>query len=330
MQQTILKENKEMAYHILTDVQLTQPFLDLIHEQLGADCDIQVWAGDGSDPAENLANAEAIFIYGHPTFDGAVMETMPNLRVISNFGVGIDHINLDDARERGISVGNTPGFVDGATADMTIALMMAAARNIIPGNNYARSPEFTHYDPNLLHGQEVYGSTLGIIGLGRIGKEVAKRAAGFDMKILYHNRNRDQDAEKALGVTYTLLEELLQEADFVALNVPMTPQTHHLISHKELDMMKSTAILVNMARGGVVDHDALVDALRNRKIFCAALDVTEPEPLPRDHPLLTMDNVIIAPHLGSATTKTRWAMATRTVENLEAGLAGKPLLSAVA
>ena len=319
-----------MAYHILTDVQLTQPFLDLIYEKLGADCDIRIWAGDGSDPAENLTNAEAIFIYGHPVFDGPVMDTMPNLRMISNFGVGVDHINLDDAIARGLPVGNTPGFVDGATADMSIALMMAAARNIIPGHNYARSPEFTHYDPNLLHGQEVYGSTIGIVGMGRIGKEVAKRAAGFDMKILYHNRNRDEEAEKALGATYMGFEELLKEADFVILNVPMTPQTRDMISHKELAMMKSTAILVNMARGGVVDHNALVEAMHNREIFCAALDVTEPEPLPRDHPLLTMDNVIIMPHLGSATTKSRWAMATRTVENLEAGLAGKPLLSPVA
>lgn len=319
-----------MAHHILTDVELMQSILELIYEKLGADCDVRVWAGDGSDPAENLTKADALFTYGHPIVDGAVMDTMPNLRMISNFGVGVDHINLEDATTRGIPVGNTPGFVDGATADMTIALMMAGARNIIQGDHFARSAAFTHYDPNLLHGQEVYGSTLGIIGMGRIGKEVAKRARGFDMNIIYHNRNRDQEAEKILGVSYASLEALLQQSDFVALNVPMTPQTRHMISHKELAMMKPTAVLVNMARGGVVDHDALVDALRNKEIFCAALDVTEPEPLPRDHPLLLLDNVVIAPHLGSATTKTRHNMAIRTVENLAAGLAGKPLLSAVA
>lgn len=319
-----------MSYRILTDVELMQSILDLIYDKLGADVDMRVWNEHGDNPAENLTGADALLTYGHPIVDGAVMDSMPNLRVISNFGVGVDHINLADATARGLPVGNTPGFVDGATADMTIALMMAASRNIVQGDHFARGPEFTHYDPNLWHGQEVYGSTLGIVGMGRIGKEVAKRAAGFDMTLLYHNRNRDEASEKALGVTYAALDDLLQEADFVALNVPMTPETRHLIGKRELAMMKPTAILVNMARGGVVDHDALVDALRNNEIFCAALDVTEPEPLPRDHPLLTMDNVIIAPHLGSATTKTRAGMAARSVDNLVAGLTGEPLLSAVA
>lgn len=319
-----------MPHHILVETELMQSILDMIYAKLGADTDIRVWNEHGDNPAENLAAADVLMTYGHPIVDGAVMDSMPNLRVISNFGVGVDHINLADATERGIPVGNTPGFVDGATADMTIALMMAAARNVVQGDHFARGPEFTHYDPNLWLGQEVYGSTLGIVGMGRIGKEVAKRAAGFDMTILYHNRNRDEASEQELGVTYASLDELLQRSDFVALNVPMTPETRHMIGARELSMMKPTAILVNMARGGVVDHDALVDALRKNEIFCAALDVTEPEPLPRDHPLLSMDNVIIAPHLGSATTRTRAGMAQRTIDNMAAGLAGEPLLSAVA
>ncbi|MBV7336060.1 D-glycerate dehydrogenase [Chloroflexi bacterium TSY] len=277
-----------------------------------------------------LNAVEGFFLYGHPIIDGTVMDTMPNLRVISNFGVGVDHINLDDARVRGIPVGNTPGFVDGATADMTFALLMAAARNIVFGDQYARSPEFTHYDPNLHHGQEVYGSTLGIIGMGQIGKEVARRASGFDMTVIYHNRNRDHAAEAELGVTYASLSDLLRGADHVTLNVPLTDETYHMIGREELALMKPTATLVNLARGGVIDHDALLETLQNRGIWCAALDVTEPEPLPRDHPLLALDNIVIIPHLGSATVQTRTGMVQRTVDNLIAGLAGKPLLNRVA
>lgn len=314
-----------MSFNVLTNAHLSETIMDL----LSPTCSVGLWHNDGSDSPEALEAAEGLFVYGHPQVNGAVMDSMPNLRVISNFGVGVDHINLDDARARGIPVGNTPGFVDGATADMTFALLMAAARNVVRGDHHARSPEFTHYDANILHGQEVYGSTLGIVGMGRIGKQVARRAAGFDMTVLYHNRNRDTEAEAELGVTYAPLSELLQQADFVTLNVPMTPETRHLIGAEELAQMKPTAVLVNVARGGVVDHDALVEALRAGTIWAAALDVTEPEPLPRDHPLLSMDNVVIAPHLGSATVQTRLGMAQRSVDNLVAGLRGEPLLSRV-
>jgi glyoxylate reductase len=311
---------------VLTDSQLADQILEL----LSPTCDVHLWKRDGSDSNELLQAAEGLFVYGHPPVTGAVMDSMPNLRVISNFGVGVDHIDLEAARARGIPVGNTPGFVDGATADLTFALLMAAARNLVRGDQYARSPEFTSYDPNILHGQEVHGATLGIIGMGRIGKQVAQRAQGFDMRVLYHNRNRDTDAEAELGVSYVTLPELLQEADFITLNVPLTPETRGLIGATELAQMKPTAILVNAARGGVVDHDALVDALRNGTIWAAALDVTEPEPLPRDHPLLALDNVVLAPHLGSATVQTRMGMAQRTVDNLLAGLRGEPLLSRIA
>lgn len=315
-----------MRFNVLTDAHLS----DTIMKMLTETCAVELWQNDGGDSPQKLEAAEGLFVYGHPTVDGAVMESMPNLRVISNFGVGVDHISLDAARDRGIPVGNTPGFVDGATADMTFALLMAAARNVVRGDHHARSPEFTHYDANILHGQEVYGSTLGIVGMGRIGKQVARRARGFDMTVLYHNRNRDTAAESELGVTYASLPDLLQQSDFVTLNVPMTPETRHLIGAEELAQMKETAVLVNVARGGVVDHDALVDALQNGTIWAAALDVTEPEPLPRDHPLLSMENVVLAPHLGSATVQTRQGMAQRTVDNLLAGLRGEALLSRVA
>jgi glyoxylate reductase len=258
------------------------------------------------------------------------MDRMPKLSVVSNFGVGVDHIHLTDAHARGIVVGNTPRLVDGATADLTFALLMAIARNLIIGDRYARSPEFTVYDPNILHGSEVHGATVGIVGMGNIGRDVAKRARGFDMRVLYHNRKPDPAAEDLLGAEYRTLPELLAGSDYVTLNVPLTSATRYLIGRDQLRMMRPTAYLINVARGGVVDHDALVEALREGWIAGAALDVTEPEPLPRDHPLLKMDNVVIAPHLGSATRQTRYNMAKRAVDNLLAGLNGRPLPSRIA
>lgn len=314
-----------MPYNVLTNTLLSTEIL----EMLNPTCTVTVWRGDETDPAI-LTETEGFFVYGHPKIAGPLMDRMPNLRVISNFGVGVDHINLADAKVRGIAVGYTPGLVDGATADMTFALLMAAARNLIIGDRHARSPEFTVYDPNILHGYEVHGTTIGIIGMGNIGRQVARRARGFDMTILYHNRNRNEAAEAELGATYCTLPELLQQADFVTINVPLTPETYHLIGRDQLRLMRPTAFLINVARGGVVDHDALVEALQEGWIAGAALDVTEPEPLPRDHPLLRMDQVVIAPHLGSATRQTRQAMARRAVDNLLAGLEGKPLPNRIA
>jgi glyoxylate reductase len=314
-----------MPYQVLTNTQLSPTIM----EMLAPTCEVTIWKGRETDPAI-FQQTEGFFVYGHPKIDGSLMDLMPKLRVISNFGVGIDHINLEDARARGIAVGNTPRLVDGATADMTFALLMAVARNVVIGDHYARGPEFTVYDPNLHHGYEVFGSTIGIIGMGNIGREVAKRARGFDMKILYHNRNRNEAAEAELGASYRSLPDLLAESDFVTLNVPMTPETRHLIGREQLRQMKPTAFLINVARGGVVDHDALLQALQEKWIAGAALDVTEPEPLPRDHPLLKQQNLVIAPHLGSATRQTRYNMARRAVDNLLLGLEGKPLINQAA
>lgn len=314
-----------MPFNVLVDEQLPDSFLDLLEDDLN----IFQLTDFGPDDAR-YSGMNGFLTYGHMPVTGDLMDRMPILRVISNFGVGVDHINLDDARERAIPVGNTPNVLDGAVADMTFALLMAAARNIVIGDRYARSPEFTHYDPSLMHGLEIHHSVIGIIGMGNIGREVAKRARGFDMSVLYHNRKRDLDAESLLGATYASLDELLASSDYVCLNVPLTEETRHLIGSKELNRMKPTGILVNMARGAVVDHEALVDALTTNQIAGAALDVTEPEPLPRDHPLLIMDNAIIAPHLGSATVRTRHAMAQLTVDNLMAGLSGQELIRRIA
>ena len=312
-----------MGSHILLDVPLPPSVLDLFEPG-----DAFHLLDDLAEEDERWRLIDAYLTYGHPPTDGALMDRMPNLKVISNFGVGVDHIDTDAARKRGIPVGNTPNLLDGATADMTFTLLMAAARRVVVGDRFARSPEFTHYDPSILHGYEVHGSTIGIIGMGSIGKQVAKRANGFDMEIIYHNRRPDPD-DRLYRARYVSMASLLEVSDFVTLNCPLTDETRGLIDEAALKRMKKTAILINLARGGVVDHDALYDALRNDWIAGAALDVTEPEPLPRDHPLLTLDNLVIAPHLGSATTRTRHAMARRTVDNLKAGVAGRTLQSRV-
>lgn len=268
---------------------------------------------------------DGVYTYGHPTVDGALLDRLPGVKVVSNFGVGVDHIDVPAATARGIPVGNTPGILDGATADLAFSLLLAVGRRIVEGDRYARSPAFTRYDPTYMLGREVHHATLGIIGLGRIGEQLAKRARAFDMTVLYHNRRPRPDAEARLGVRYVSQDELLATSDYVMLTCPLTAETRGLIGKAELAKMKPTAALVNMARGPVVDTAALTEALTKRVIRMAALDVTDPEPLPRDHPLLKLDNVVITPHLGSATEETRRQMAELSVENLLLGLAGKPL-----
>lgn len=306
-------------------VLLDAPLPPYLRQQLDSFCEVCFWELLESAGTDRLRNIEGIYIYAHPIVDGALMDRLSSLKVISNFGVGVDHIDLQAATERRIAVGNTPGAVDGATADLTMALLLAAARNIVVGDCYARSPAFTHYDPSILLGSEVFGSTLGIVGLGRVGQQVAKRARAFDMRILYHNRHRNLEAEAALGVEYASLEQLLAESHFVTLNVPLTPETTRLIGEPQLRQMRADAILINVARGPVVDHQALHRALTEKWIAGAALDVTEPEPLARDHPLLALHHLVITPHLGSATLRTRVRMGEMAAANLAAGLAGQPL-----
>jgi glyoxylate reductase len=271
------------------------------------------------------APVEGLYTFGHPSVVGAMLDRLPGLKVISNYGVGVDHIDLAAARARSIPVGNTPGVLEGATADLAFALLLASARRVVEGNRYAHSAAFTRYDPAYMLGREVHGTVLGIVGLGQIGRQVARRALGFDMTVLYHNRHPRPDVEAELGVRYVSFDRLLAESDHVVLTVPLTAETRGLIDARALGRMKPTAILVNAARGPVVDPAALLDALSTRRIAAAALDVTDPEPLPRDHPLLALDNLVITPHLGSATEPTRRRMAELSVANLLAGLRGDPL-----
>jgi len=298
---------------VLADLPVSPVVIDL----LGGRVELVPWNSSGS--------IDAIYTYGHPIVDGAMMDRFPGLKVISNFGVGVDHIDVKAATARGIPVGNTPGVLDGATADLAFALILAAGRRVVEGDRYARGPNFTRYDPSYMLGREVHSSTLGIFGMGRIGRQVAMRAGGFGMKVLYHNRTRNDEAEVALKATYTTKEHLLAAADYVVLTIPLTNETRGFIGRAELARMKPTATLVNVARGAVVDKDALTEALTAKRIFAAALDVTDPEPLPRDHPLLKLEDVIITPHLGSATEETRRRMAEMSIVNLFAGLEGKEL-----
>lgn len=292
--------------------------------------EVEVWTEGGTSPIpDKIADLDGLFTYGHEPVTAEMMDKAPRLKVISNMGVGYDHIDVAAATERGIAVGNTPGVLDETTADQAFALLMATARNTVRGDKFIRAGKWQVFDPNILWGQEVHGATLGIIGMGRIGRAMARRARGFNMQILYHNRNRTPQWEEELDAQYVSLEELLKRSDFVSLHTPLTEETHHLIGAKELDHMKETSILVNTARGPVVDSQALYEALRDGKIAGAGLDVFDPEPPPPDDPLLSLDNVVLAPHLGSATVQTRTRMAVMAAENLLAGLEQKPLPHAV-
>jgi glyoxylate reductase len=252
-----------------------------------------------------------------------LLDRHPSLKIVSNFAVGYDNIDVPAATARGVAVCNTPGVLTETTADFAFTLLVTAARRVVEGVDYVRAGRWKTWGPTLLLGRDLYGATIGIIGFGRIGKEMAKRASGFDMRILAYDSFRDEGAAKELGVTFVELDQLLRESDFVSLHCALTPETLHLIGTRELALMKPEAVLVNAARGPVVDTDALTEALRNGTIWSAALDVTDPEPLPADHPLISLTNCIVVPHIASATVATRNKMATLAVQNALSVLQGK-------
>ncbi|XP_068432268.1 probable 2-ketogluconate reductase [Clinocottus analis] len=261
---------------------------------------------------------------GIPAAEPSLLRLLPLLKVIAGVGAGIDHLDLPYISSLGVKVTNTPGVVSDATADIAMGLLLASARRIVEGHQIVVDPNVTFLHRNLM-GVEVTGSTLGIIGMGQIGSKIAQRGKGFDMKILYHNRNRRSvEDEEAVGANYREnMDDLLKESDFVMLAVNLTPETTGLISHRELSLMKPTATLVNISRGLVVDQDALIDALQSGTIRASALDVTHPEPLPRDHPLLGLPNVLITPHIGTNTTATIRKMVLKMLDNALAVLNGQ-------
>jgi glyoxylate reductase len=245
-----------------------------------------------------------------------------SLKVISNYAVGYNNIDVEEATKSGVLVTNTPGVLTDATADLTWALLLACARRIPKSDGLVRDGRFVGWSPTLLLGREVYGKTLGIIGMGEIGAAVARRAKGFGMKTIYHNRKRDPEAEKELDAMYVSVDDLLKNSDYVSLHVSLTPETRHLIGEKEFAMMKPTAILLNVSRGEVIDEKSLIKALKEGRIDSAGLDVYEKEP--RLSPgLAELDNVVLTPHTGSATYESRDRMAVMAAENLVAGLRGE-------
>ena len=255
--------------------------------------------------------------------DAEVMDAAgEGLRVIANMAVGYDNIDVGAARERGIVVTNTPEVLTETTADTTFLLLLAAARRLGEAERLLRAGKWGAWGPKQLLGPDVWGKKLGLVGLGRIGRAVARRASGFDMDILYYDQYRNESAEEELGARYLQLDDLLRESDFVSIHAPLTPETRHLIGERELGLMQPTAVLVNASRGPVVDEGALADALENKHIFAAGLDVYEEEP--KIHPkLLELENVVLAPHIGSASMETRDKMATLAAENLAAVLRGE-------
>ena len=273
---------------------------------------------------EAARSASGILATATDKIDGEVMDAAgEGLKVVANMAVGYDNIDVKAAKERGVVVTNTPGVLDETTADVAFMLMLAAARRLGEGERLLRAGRWEWWGPKQLRGLDVWGKKLGIVGMGRIGQAVARRARGFGMGVLYHNRSRDEDAEREIGARYLGLEDLLRACDFVSIHTPLTEETRHLIGERELDLMKPTAVLVNTSRGPVVDEGSLADALESGRIFAAGLDVYEEEP--KVHPkLLELDNVVLAPHIGSASMETRDRMATLAAENLRAVLSGEP------
>ena len=301
--------------------------LDMVREA----CDAEIWEEHEPIPRdvllERVQGIDGLLSLLTEKVDAELLDAAgPGLKVVSNYAVGYDNINVPEATARGIPVGNTPGVLTETTADLAFALLLAAARRIAEGAEYVRAGHWHTWKPSLYLGYDVHGATLGIIGMGRIGQAVARRATGFDMKITYFDPYCDPDKAPFVDVGLRCeLDELLAESDFVTLHVPLTDETEHMINARTLAKMKPTAILINAARGPIVDTDALYDALSARQIAYAALDVTDPEPLPGDHKLLTLDNCLVVPHIGSASHATRTRMAVLAAENLLAGLQGERL-----
>lgn len=295
--------------------------------------ELNVWEHEGAIPRATLLQAiretEALLCMVTERIDDDLLAHAPRLRIVANMAVGYDNVDVPALTRRGIVFTNTPGVLTETTADLAFALVLAIARRIGEGERLVRAGRWPTWSPFVFLGTDVHHATLGIIGLGRIGTEVTKRAKGFDMRVLYSNRGRNAEAEERLGCTRVDLPTLLCESDFVVVLVPLSAETRHLLSTPQFQLMKRTAFLINAARGPIVDSRALYEALRDGVIAGAALDVTDPEPIPHDDPLLTLENCLIVPHVGSASVATRTRMATLAAENIAAFLSGRRPLTPV-
>ncbi|MDF2504355.1 D-glycerate dehydrogenase [Clostridium sp.] len=290
-------------------------------------CDCEEWEGEGEISREtllsNISDKDGVILTSIK-IDKEFLEYAPNLKVVSNMSVGYDNFDLEAMKSRNIIGTNTPGVLDNSVADLIFGLILSSSRRIVECDKYVRQGKWkSQYDENY-YGIDVYGKTIGIIGMGRIGEAIAKRAKfGFDMNVFYHNRSRKIEVEKNLGVKYSDLESLLKKSDFVVLMTPFTKETYRLMSVNEFNLMKKTAVFINASRGQTVDEKALIEALKTGEIYAAGLDVYEKEPIEANNELLKLNNVVVLPHLGSATWETRNDMARVSAENMVKALVGE-------
>jgi len=309
-------------------VYVTRRIPDEVLERMRQTCEVRVWSeSDVPAPRDvlerEIADVEGLYCLLTDQVDEALLERAPRLKIVSIMAVGYNNIDVEAATRRGIMVTHTPDVLTETTADLTFALLMATARRLLEASEYLRRGDWRTWSPMLLTGQDVFGSTLGIIGMGRIGEALVRRAKGFGINVLYYNRTRKAETEEAYGIRYTDMDELLRRSDFVCVLTPYSPQTHNLIGAAELRRMKPTAVLINTARGGIVNEEALYEALRDGTIWAAGLDVFEREPVAPDHPLLTLPNLVSLPHIGSASVATRIRMASLAASHLIDALGGR-------
>ena len=297
--------------------------------RIRAETDAEVWADPLPPPAavlrQKIAACDGLVSLLTDRIDAGLLDPCPRLKVVSNFAVGFNNVEVPAATARGVCVGNTPGVLTDATADMAFCLLIGAARRLVEGDRYARSGAWKTWEPLGHLGQDLVGRTLGVVGMGRIGYALAKRCKGWDMRVLYHDVYRSEPAERDLGAKQVDLDTLLRESDFVSVHTDLNEATRGLFNAARFRQMKRTAVFINTARGPIMDQKALAEALRSGTIFAAGLDVTDPEPPSPDDPLLGLPNVIVAPHIASATVGTRGAMAEICANNLIAGLTGQRL-----
>lgn len=295
-------------------------------------CDTEVWQDELPPPYEVLkakaAEVDGLLCLLSDQINAELMDAAPQLKVVSQMAVGFDNIDIAAATARKLPIGNTPGVLTDTTADFAFALLMSAARRIPESERYVHNGRWKTWGPTLFMGYDIWGATLGIVGMGRIGQAMAKRATGFNMRILYTDAY-EVEAANALGAKRVSMEELLAESDFLSLHTPLTPETRHLLNAETFKLMKPSCVVINTARGPVIDPDALYVALKEGQIAYAALDVTDPEPIPMDSPLLELDNCLIVPHIASSSLATRSLMSVMSAENLLAGLKGEPLPNCV-
>lgn len=310
------------------NVYVTRKVPEQALEILRSVASVTVWDREDVPPPREvilreLARAEGVFSLLTDRIDAEVMAAAPRLKVVSNFAVGYDNIDIPAATKRGIVVTHTPDVLTETVADFTVCLMLAAARRLVEADRYTRDGKWKTWEPLLLAGQDIHHATLGLIGLGRIGAAVARRAQGFGMRVLYYDVVRREDLERSLSIAYLSLDDVLRDSDVISVHVPLSEHTRHLMGRAQFALMKNTAVFVNTSRGPVVDQRALAEALASRRIFAAGIDVFEQEPVSPDDPLLKLDNAIVVPHIASASIPTRIRMATLAAENLVAVLQGK-------